>query len=160
MKIKQYAGIGSRQLPDEIKQRIIEGAKIMANRGALLRTGGAEGSDEAFLLGAGIENTCIYLPWKEYNGHKGPQTIVATERMRMAAMEIASKHHPAWDRCSQGARKLHARNVQIILGCRLDNPVDIVVCYTENGEIRGGTAMGITIANLHNIPVRNLGDRK
>ena len=69
-----------------------------------------------------------------------------------------ARHHPAWDRCSQAVRKLHARNAGILLGARLHRPVDAVVCWTcDGGAVTGGTGMGIRIAGAHGIPVLNLG---
>ena len=53
---------------------------------------------------------------------------------------------------------MHARNAGILLGVRLDRPVDAVVCWTcDGGTVTGGTGMGIRIAGAHGIPVLNLG---
>lgn len=38
----------------------------------------------------------------------------------------------------------------------LDSPVDFVVCWTKNGELKGGTALGMRIAKHYNIPIYNL----
>ena len=52
----------------------------------------------------------------------------------------------------------HARNAGLLLGARLDRPVDAVVCWTcDGGAVTGGTGMGIRIAEAHGIPVLNLG---
>ena len=72
-------------------------------------------------------------------------------------MEIAAPLHPAWNRCSPAVRKLHARNVSILLGETLDRPVDAAVCWTAEGRGTGGTGMAIRIAEAHGIPVFNLG---
>ena len=72
-------------------------------------------------------------------------------------MAIAAPLHPAWERCSPAVRKLHARNVAILLGDGLDRPVDAVVAWSERGEAVGGTGMGIRIAEDRGIPVLNLG---
>ena len=80
-----------------------------------------------------------------------------SEEALAACMEIAAPLHPAWERCSPAVRKLHARNVVVILGETLDQPVDAVVCWSERGEPVGGTGMGIRIAEARGILVLNLG---
>ena len=72
-------------------------------------------------------------------------------------MDIAARLHPAWHRCSPAARKLHARNVNILLGAALDRPVDAVVAWTRDGAVTGGTGMGLRIAAAYGIPILNLG---
>ena len=72
-------------------------------------------------------------------------------------MDIAAGLHPAWRRCSSGARKMHARNAAILLSASLDRPVHAVVAWTAGGRVEGGTGMGIRIAQAHGIPVLNLG---
>jgi hypothetical protein len=47
----------------------------------------------------------------------------------------------------------------IILGKRLNDPVSLVICWTEGGKPKGGTAQGIRIAEHYGIPVFNLGIR-
>ena len=74
-----------------------------------------------------------------------------------SCMEIAADLHPAWDRCSRTVRKLHARNVALLLSETLDRPVDAAVCWTAGGLVTGCTGMGIRIARAHGIPVLNLG---
>ena len=71
--------------------------------------------------------------------------------------EIASKVHPAWNRCNDWAKRMHMRNVHQILGYDLKSPVDCVICWTPNGLKKGGTKTAIEIALLNNIPVFNLG---
>jgi hypothetical protein len=68
--------------------------------------------------------------------------------------------HPAWDILSQGAQKLHARNVHQILGPDLSRPtpVEFVLCWTPDAQVVGGTATAIRLAQDRNIPVYNLAD--
>ena len=83
------------------------------------------------------------------------------------AYGLAEHVHPAWNSCSQGARKLHARNAYQVLGSNLETPADFVICWTPDGcetpETRtrrtGGTGQAIAIARLANVPVINLFNR-
>jgi len=65
-------------------------------------------------------------------------------------MLIAEKYHPAWNKCTPGARKLHARNSFQVLGSTLDSPAEY------DGGPTGGTGQAIRIATALKIPVLNL----
>ena len=82
--------------------------------------------------------------------------IFTTKDRDTYSEEIAARHHPAWNKCTEYVRRLHARNAKIILGNDLKTPVKFVVCWTSNGTDIGGTGLGIRIANTYNIPVYNL----
>ena len=155
-----YAGIGSRETPADVLVTMRVMAEQLARRGWLLRTGGADGADTAFADGVPLETqdemTRIYLPWRGYNGLGGARTTTLDRVQQAEAMELVAKHHPAWHRCRDGARKLHARNAAIIHGENLNDPVNAVICWTRNAVPVGGTATGIHMATDAGIPVFNL----
>ena len=82
--------------------------------------------------------------------------MVLDYQARQTAERYAARFHPAWDRCSHDARKLHARNAAILLGTALDEPVNAVVWWTPGDQPAGGTATGIRIAEALGVPVLNL----
>ncbi len=133
-----YAGIGSRQTPDEILFQMELIALLLYSRNYVLRSGGAKGADSAFAKGT--KSRHIY-----YASDATDDSIA-----------LSSKYHPAWNRCSDYVKQLHGRNSMIILGVKLDTPVEFVVCWTPTGEATGGTGLGIRIARAYNIPVYNL----
>ena len=132
-----YAGIGSREIPKEMFEFIPQVARALADMGFKLRSGGAKGTDTAFESGAREKE--IFLPH-----HATPEAI-----------KIAMEIHPAPHNCKPYVRKLHGRNVHIILGENLDVPVKFVICYSLN-EKAGGTSLGIRLARREIIPVYNL----
>ncbi len=144
---KAYTGIGSRETPGKILTIMENLAMALKTQGWTLRSGGAKGADSAFERGAGSSKQIFYAS-------------DATQ----AAMEIAQKSHPAWHRCSEYARKLHARNAFQVLGSDLKTPSRFVVCWTPDGAsthanrsiITGGTGTAISIAEPHSIPIFNL----
>ena len=152
----RYAGIGARATPDAVLANMGVIAGWLARTGWHLSSGGADGADSAFAAGAPIGQRTIWLPWRGYNGHRGPDCRVLSAAEIAACTEIASPLHPAWERCSPAVRKLHARNAAV-LGLTLDRPVDAVVAFTAEGRIQGGTGMAIRIAKARGIPVFNLG---
>lgn len=149
-----YAGIGSRKTPSAILHMMSNFATHLERRGWTMRSGGANGADSAFEAGIQIsnQNKEIYLPWGKFNGNSSPLTKPSEQ-----AMIIAEQFHPAWDKCSDGAKLLHARNVHQMLGRYLATPSLFVICWTPDGNISGGTGQALRMANSFNIPVFNMG---
>lgn len=150
---KIYTMIGSRSTPQPILDLMFDIAARLGEDGWILRSGGADGADSAGESGANSVGglTEIYLPWKGFNGRSSdlyPPTFDAKLR--------ASRIHPGWDRLSQGAALLHARNVHQILGKNLRIPTQFVICWTPGGKPIGGTRTAIVLAEENNIPVYNL----
>jgi len=154
-----YAGIGSRETPGHILNMMVSAGYDLCNKGWVLRSGGAGGADMAFEEGSDSSPRTkkeIYIPWNGFQGRYDNQDSVFCDTPP-EAYQIASTLHPAWHRCSPGAQKLHARNVQQILGRNIDHPVDMVLCYTRYGLTKGGTATAINLAKRLKIPVFNFG---
>lgn len=152
----KYAGIGSRSTPPETLSLIESIAARLAEKGWVLRSGGADGADSAFEKGCDQKQGTkeIFLPWKKFNSNNSPLFNPTKE-----CFELAAKIHPAWDNCSDGAKRLHARNCQQILGQDLDDPVSLVICWTLSGGVSGGTATAMKIAMQNNIPIVNLANQ-
>ena len=146
-----YAGVGSRETPQDVLKIMWKIGKHLADKGYTLRSGGARGADAAF------ENGCdSVMGSKEIfyaNNDKG--TLMLAEAIPIAE-QMAASVHPAWDRCNTYVRKLQTRNMAQVLGADLKHPVDFLVCWTKNGEKIGGTATAISVAEMNNIPVFNL----
>ena len=53
-----------------------------------------------------------WLPWRGYNGHRTglPRAVSVRALIGVHRRSRGNAMHPAWDRCSQAVRKLHARN--------------------------------------------------
>lgn len=159
MDYRPYAGIGSRETPDQIIEFMEYVATVVADNGLTLRSGHAPGADQAFERGAG-KNAEIYLPW---NGFERDVPINSEILLNnnvflptLQAAEHAAEFHPAWDSLRTGVRRLMARNSQIILGEDLKSPVRCVICWTPSANLVGGTAQGIRIAQANSIRVYNL----
>ena len=150
---KFYAGIGSRQTPKEILELMALIGARLEKMGWTLRSGGANGADSAFATHPLPENMEVYLPWSGFNNIQS-NLVGASPR----AMEIAEGLHPAWNMCSQGAKKLHGRNVHQVLGKDIDPKTysSFVICWTPNGAEVGGTATAIRLAKQVGIRVLNL----
>jgi hypothetical protein len=152
---KYYAGIGSRKTPEDVLDNMFDIASKLETKGYTLRSGGADGADDAFAQGTEVSD--IYLPWRGFNDVSGSKLNEA----EAWTYKIAEELHPAWSRCSQGAKKLHARNIHQILGDAEDASLcEFVVCWTPNGRMKGGTATAIKLAKSNGIKVYNLAKSK
>lgn len=152
--MKTYAGIGSRQTPKDILDKMSEIASFLARKGFTLRSGGAEGADSAFEFGCDFEkgNKEIFLPWENFNNNTSKLYA-----QHQKAFTLAHELHPNWKNLKYSVQKLMARNVHQILGKDLDCPVDFVVCWTPNGSGSGGTGQALRLAKKHEIKVFDLG---
>ena len=147
-----YTGVGSRETPPSVCNFISEVATSLQQHGLIMRSGGAPGADLAFERGVTVDKFKeIWIPWKGFNGSK------ATNLPSPEAFSLASTIHPVWNQLKPGAKMLHARNCHQVLGADLNTPSKFLLCWTEGGEIKGGTATAIKLALNNNIPVLNFG---
>lgn len=139
----KYAGIGSRETPQWVLDRFKLWSYYFSNVAHIkLRSGRARGADTAFEIG------CVHASMMEL--------FVAEDAInRSEWVELAARFHPAWNKCSDFAKLLHARNGPIILGENLNDPVDFVCCWTKDGKASGGTGQALRICEAFGIPVFN-----
>lgn len=147
---RYYTGIGSRETPPEILELMAKIAYKLAQQGWHGRSGSAGGADLAFEQGfmeAVQDGTSRggftgYLPWNGFNGHTDIDQYHAVRGNCKTAAIIAERTHPAWDRCSRGAKALHTRNVYQVLGDDLKTPSDLCIFYAQpvgkTGQVKGG----------------------
>jgi hypothetical protein len=162
-KILRYAGIGSRQTPHPVQDIMTSIGQQLADRW-MLRSGHAEGADQAFETGVLLyamsinshdPNMEIFIPYNGFNGaFRSSKYILVQPSDELK--RIARHFHPAWERCTEMAKYLHMRNVWEIAGQDLNTPVDMVVCWTLNGKFEGGTGQALRMAQHLNIPIFNL----
>lgn len=162
-----YAGIGSRETPIAVAEEMALIAAELEKRNFKMRSGGADGkkgqkpgtasADVSFERGvADASNKEIFIPWAGFAGSK--DGIVLPRALEQKALQIASEAHPAWDRCSDGAKKLHTRNVPQVLGKDLRTPIEFGMGWTFDGGATGGTGQAIRICQNEGIPFLNLRD--
>lgn len=169
-------GIGSRETPDDILKLMTRIGRRIEELGGILRSGGAGGADLAFEAGWRKASACeIFHPWHGFKpkvggreidvtralGRKRPMQgvgspIVISGEIYDQAEEIASATHPAWEKCGQGARKLHTRNIPQVMGATLNRPTDMVICWTVDGRASGGTGQAMRYAQRKGIQIVNL----
>ena len=160
-----YTGVGSRFTPVEMRTVLNDIAYNLASDGWILRSGAADGADTAFEKGCisikGKMN--IYLPWDGFNNRKadGKKYILPDESWPVyeRAQELVEQIHPNYGVLSQGAIRLHTRNIFQSLGDNIDTPSKFLVCWAnvdKDGFPVGGTRTAWTLARMNRIPCFNL----
>lgn len=162
---KYYAGVGARDVPKRVFDAMVRLGFLMATKGYVLRSGAASGSDTAFEDGARQIPDApmeLFVPWHgfgrgDYEYRKDYIDIGdIKEETLLKARRLASAYHPNWQGLSTPVRMLMTRNSFQIFGKDMDTPVDMVLCWTADGQASGGTGQAIRIAQDHAIPVINL----
>jgi hypothetical protein len=157
-----YTGVGSRETPEDVLLVMFELGKYLGKLGFTLRSGHAKkkegtgwSADTAFEYGSNEVNGRkeIYLPWQYFNHSVDGIVFEPTEK----ATQMAAYYHPAWDRCTDGVRKMHTRNIPQVLGINLDYPSLFLICWTSKGRGGGGTGQAIRIARDFNVPILDYG---
>jgi hypothetical protein len=154
-----YAGIGSRDLTSN-QLRICELlGEWFAMQGHTLHSGNAPGADQALARGANSVNPKLVnlsLPWYGFERHAivDGNVVQIFEKLdevdQAFFLQQAEKHHPKWERLTQGARKLHARNGMII------RPVGLVLAFPSSKPGGGGTGQGMRIARAEGVELIDL----
>lgn len=165
--MQYYTGIGSRGTPESVLNIMDWLAGELAFRNYILRSGGASGADQAFEKGVseiGIripeDYVEIYLPWPSFEIENRSFIKPTRYDPQEEAFEVAKEYHPSWNKLSQGAKKLHARNVHQVLGYDVTKPElsSFIICWTEGAKGEGGTGQALRIARAHKIPIYDLAD--
>lgn len=157
-----YAGIGSRSTPVPVCMIMKEIGFILAQHGWTLRSGAADGADSAFEAGCNFQPEArkeIFIPWERFRGRQSTEPGVFCS-ITQDHLKLAEELHPNWEAVTRGARLLLARNGSQILGANLNGPCDLVICWTLDGKITGGTGQALRLAARENIPVINLGEQR
>jgi len=160
----KVAGFGSRSTPKPVLDLMTRFASAAVTAGGVIASGHCLGADLAFETGACSVNPASFhrcLPWASYNsnitvpGGKGCAVTVLADlpaQERVAIATEAAKHHPVWERLSNGVQLLHGRNILI------GHNAMYGVCYTKNGRGGGGTGQCIRYLKSLDVAVCDLGD--
>lgn len=155
---KTYVGTGNRDVPATIAEQMKRLAHELETFGYTLRTGGLDGSEQAFELGT--TKLELHLPWRGFNEKESKFTFTPK-----AAIAIAKKFHTAFDTLKPAIQTMLAKNARLILGKDLKSPAMFMICWSEDGaetllektSRTGNVGHAIAIAAYMKIPVFNLG---
>lgn len=172
----RYTGVGSRKVPQDQRILFRQVGQILAEKGWLLRSGAAEGCDQAFEQGADqvMGAKAIYLPYPGFRrcrpgGQEPRQVIDQGEPDERVDQILRQSGVPGMDELLQAEARqreegltrtrrqailrLYRRNVAQILGADLNDPSRFVLCWTPDGatgpeEYQQGRTGGTGVAIL------------
>lgn len=156
----KVACIGSRDLTPEQLGLCQEIGRLIALNGFELHSGNAPGADQAYASGANQVNpelVHLHLPWPGFKREavwRGNQVHVYPFDGVRFYVDIAAECHPKWDYLRDYAKKLHARNVSILMPAR--KKVDVCVAWPSERVGGGGTGQGMRIAEAYGIRLVDL----
>lgn len=171
--MKYYAGIGSRFTPYDICIKMSLISVLLEKEEYILRSGGAQGADEAFEVG--ITNTFnmnIFLPYNNFRNKvaDGVSYIyISDEHEDYSDAHRSLQYHPRAFNMRFEAQQMMIRNYFQVCGMKNQADSSFIVCWTPMGAngstIKttwedGGTAQAIRIAASKGIPVYNLKDNR
>lgn len=166
--MKYYAGIGSRETPQDILLLMTEIAIYLRKKDWILRSGHASGADWAFEQGA-KESSHIFVPWKgfrtkPYKEDTGDlilgKEIIQSEETLLTNYNYLIKLGIRYSNNNKitASKLLHGRNVNQILGLQGENKSSFTICWCPeiNNIPQGGTATTVLLAQHYKIPIFNL----
>ena len=171
--IRYYAGVGSSsKTTGESIDVLTSTAEDLCKNGFVLRSGGADGADDAFERGAGSRRDIYYgntrhkMHGKYVNSpvnEPGHRLVKDGQNATLAEKIIATTLEPSHWRaiCAKGdfVKNLFRRNTMQILGYDLNEPVEFLVCYALPDEgknsVLGGTKAAYNLARDLQIPTFN-----
>jgi hypothetical protein len=165
--IREYAGIGSRDLTPAQREVCVKLGYFLATQGWILHTGNAQGADQAFAEGANLVDpkaVRLFLPWRSYEAAavRDGNQVFSLEQYSPQQIDVlneeAAQYHPAWDRLKQGGQKLMMRNGLIIAPTAhlVRHPVAVVLAFPSQKPGGGGTGQGMRLAESYGLPVVDL----
>lgn len=179
-----YAGIGSRGTPLKVGEVMIKLAYFYGLKGFGLRSGGAEGADTFFEIGADLARLVdpnkgykqIFLPEKDF--FSNPSEFYSENEKIWKNKEdkdiivkelgfLAGQFHKGLASMDEKSKNLMLRNGQQVMGQYLNDPSLAIICWTPDGAIThedrnlttGGTGQAISIASCEYI-VTGSGDTR
>ncbi|MNP89102.1 hypothetical protein D3C85_15020 [compost metagenome] len=166
-----WCGVGSRDVPDDIRKAQVWIGHCLALLGGVLRTGDAIGSDYNFMAGyvEGKSNNMpppqIYytrlknqrnLPHDPQKGYHEAEQYSTHEQSKA----IAFKARGSFEGLFPSGIGLHSRNPMQVLSETLENPCWLLVFYAKpvgkRGLVSGGTNTAVQVAVMHGVRKVNL----
>jgi len=152
----RIACIGSREAPPSVLSLMERAGAAIVRAGCILSSGNAPGSDQAWARGGNrIDPTRVelHLPWYTFerrmirDGNK-VRVLAQPDTADRRYFDIAETVHGRWRSLSDGAHRLHARNVMIV-----ENTIAVIGWSNPNKSWGGGTGGAFRIAKFLHVPV-------
>ena len=159
MKELIYVGIGPQTAGEAVIEMSKAFATAMAEMKWTLRSGGAEGMDEAFEAGCdSVQGTKeIFIPDAGFRKrNNSTDKIVHTLDKHLNAIQQAKPFFPTWDKLGTTTQMFLVRNVFALFGEKLNKPANLVVTWNQYEGT--GSFQLLQMAKTAGIPAFNLAE--
>lgn len=155
---------GENGIPPETVDKLVSITKALTKEGIMFRYNGDNDPIYHKLLDIDLSKVEMYLPWKKFNTDLTAKMAKPVE----TAYHYAAYYHKAFKKLPNPVRTLLARDVHVLLGESCRNPIRFLVCYSADGaetikqinfKTTGNISFSISICDMLNIPVFNLGNK-
>lgn len=160
---KSVALIGSRKAPQDVLDIQTSIGNRLSCLGVKGYSGGAPGSDYAFMKEYNKDLRNVIIPYNGFNGHYRDTGIYVftdfDDEVKLKSEKLARYFFKNYDERTEVVKHLQCRNMMQILGTSLDTKVDSVIFWApENskGVIKGGTRTAVYLARYLGIKTYNL----
>lgn len=169
MRERYYAGVGSRETPEDVLALMRRLGEHLCNLGWGLSSGDAEGADRAFYEGAYVSPNFykvpsrIYLAWNGVWGRYHDPSEYFFDATRYTdtyetAKQMALEARGSFEGLKRGGIGMHTRNVFQIHGHTLQDPVGSILYWGQpvgkTEKVKGGTNTALQLAVRANVPIR------
>ena len=163
--IVQYKG--KEGVPNDVLEKMLSASKVFMKSGFVLRFNGETEGFNTKILDIDIARVETYLPWKTFN----KDNISLTPKMvrpNEEAYHVAAYYHKKFKELPNSARAILARDVHVLLGENVKNPIKLLLCYSSDGaesikeinfKVTGYISFSIMICDAMGIPVFNMGKK-
>lgn len=153
-----------RKVSDELVLKFTKVSKYLSEHGFVFRHYGAHDSKiQNDILAIDYIKSQSYIPWPKYN----PKILKPVLKFNTKeSYEAACAYHAKFNQIPAGIRSKLASQISAMFTEKLNDPVDLILIYTENGDEvitketdykeLGNTSFFIRVANNTNILVFNL----
>jgi len=154
---------GEDGIPPEIEEKFVEISKLLMAKGFMFRYNGDSEPFTNKVLDIDLGRVEMYLPWKSFNTTINAKMPKPNEK----AYHAAAYYHKAFKKLPNTVRAIISRDVHVLLGENVDNPIKLLLCYSPDGaesikdidyKKTGNISFSITIADTLDIPIFNLGN--
>lgn len=149
-------------VPADVVTKLKSVAAVLAKKGYSFRCGGELNPVYNEIMSVEGLTTFTYLPFKKFNAAIDDAKVTKPTPL---AYGHAAQYHKAFKKLPNVVRAILARDVHIILDSDCKNPVNILLCYSEDGietaagkidyKTAGNLSFYLTLTDISNTAVFN-----
>ncbi len=152
----KYAGIGYISTPEKVREQMTTIGSQLAEMGFVLRSGNTIGAEQAWEELVPENKKEIMVPQTKPNCPHGIVPDFIMEQSEFVIEHYHKTYSDSFHKNNAYVQYLHLRNLNILYGKDLNDPVDFVVYWNAGDSLMGNVAHIVSMANELKIPCFNI----